>query len=85
MSDHEKLEELKEQLEAYCEYENDEHGEMVRYLCHLSDYSYMMDKDFIDALTTQMKSELENYLEYCTLVESEETYTRKYIELEWNV
>ena len=83
MTDHEKLEELRENLEEYCEHENDEHGEMVRGLCQLSNYSYCMDKPFIDALIQQMKWELENYREFCTIVETEVSYTNKYTELEW--
>ena len=84
MDRYEKLEDLQEKLEAYCEYESDEHGEYVRGLCQVSNYSYCMDNDFIDALTKQMKSELQNYEEYCTVVKTEETYTREYTELEWN-
>lgn len=83
MTNHERLEELQEALEAYCEYENDEHGEYVRGLCQVSNYSYCMDKDFAEALIKQMESELKNYEEFCRVVRTTENYTREYVELEW--
>ena len=80
---YEKLEDLREKLEEYCEVENDEHGEYVRGLCQVSNYSYCMDNEFMDALIKVMGYELENYCEHCVIVETEETYTREYKELEW--
>lgn len=83
MTMHERLEELREDLEAYCEYENDEHGEYVRGLCQLSNYSYCMDNDFADALMKQMEWEAENYRKFCRITRTTENYTREYVELEW--
>ena len=80
---HDKLSELVEQLEKYCEHENDEHGEYVSGLCYVAAYSYCFDDEFADALIKQMKYELDNYHEFCTVVETEVTYTNKYTELEW--
>jgi len=84
MENHERLEELHEALEAYCTYEDDEHGEMVRALCLAAQYDYCMSDDFAKALIKQMEWELENYRKFCRIVKTEETYTREYVELEWN-
>jgi hypothetical protein len=84
MTNHEELEELVTQLEEYCAHENDEHGEFVRGLCFVANYSYCMEPDFINSLTKQMEWELQNYIEHCKIVKTEETYTREYIELEWS-
>ena len=75
---------LVEELEKYCEFENDEHGEMVRSLLLLARYPDYMSQDLWDAVVAGMKAELTNYKEHCRIVKSEETYTREYIELEWD-
>ena len=83
MTDHERLGELSEKLWEYCEHEGDEHGEYVRGLCQISNYSYCMDKDFTEALIKQMEWEAENYRKFCRIVKDTVTYTREYVELEW--
>jgi len=83
MSNHERLEELREELEAYCEYEDDEHGEYVRGLCQVSNYYYCMGDEFRNALIAQMEWESENYRKFCRITRTTENYTREFVELEW--
>lgn len=84
MANHEKFRELVGKLEEYCQHENDEHGEFVRGLCVLANYYYCMRNDLTDALLEQMQWEVENYQTHCRIVRTPETYTREYVELEWD-
>lgn len=75
---------LVEELEEYCTFEEDEHGEMVRSLLLLARYPDYMSQELWDAVVFGMKEELDNYKKHCRVVKTEETYTREYTELEWD-
>ena len=72
------------ELEKYCTFEENEHGEMMRYLVGLSQYPDYMSQTLWDAVVAGMKEELANYKKNCSIVKTEETYTREYVDLVWN-
>jgi hypothetical protein len=71
-------------LEEYCTFEENEHGEAVRYLLGLAQYPDYISQDLWDAVVAGMKEELENYEKHCRIVKTKETYEREYVELEWD-
>lgn len=75
---------IREQLEHYCSYEMNEHGEMVEHLCYLSKYPDYMSQEMWDAVIAGMKKELKNYSENAKIVKTTETYTREFTDLVWN-
>jgi hypothetical protein len=72
------------ELEEYCTFEENEHGEMVRALLLIAQHPDYMSQDLWDAVVAGMKEELSNYQKHCRIVKSKETYTREYVELEWD-
>lgn len=76
--------ELRDQLEKYCEYEMNEHGEMVTHLIGLANYPDYMSQELWDNVVAGMKEELQNYKENAKIVKTTQTYTREFTDLVWN-
>lgn len=79
----EEIGELCEQLEKYYELEETSHSEALELLCRLSQYPDYISDDLLGALVSEMKKELKNYTENCTIVIRPETFTHDVAELEW--
>ena len=79
----EEIGELCEQLEKYYSLEADSHSEAMELLCQLSNYPDYISDDLLGALVSEMKKELKNYTENCTIVIRPETFTHDVAELEW--
>lgn len=78
-----KMQEIKAKLLDFAEIEGSELGEYCNFLCELHHYYYMFDKtEFEKELEKEIKKQLKYFEDNFKIVEREETYTRKFIELE---
>lgn len=75
---------LVSELEKYCTFEENSHGEMVRALLSLSQFPDYMSQELWDAVVAGMKEELAHYKKYCRIVETEATHTFPVTELVWD-
>lgn len=80
---YERMVELREALEEYCDLENDEHGEAVSMLCQMVSRSDYVSDVFVAAVEKEMEEQLATYKERTNIVTREEVVTRTYTELEW--
>jgi hypothetical protein len=83
MIDFDTLQLTAEKLQKYAEIDGSEIGELCISMIQLSRYSDYVSEEFVDALYAEMVSQLENFEECATIVETEETFTRKVVYLEW--
>ena len=75
---------LVSELEKYCTFEENSHGEMVRALLNLAQHPDYMSQVLWEAVVAGMKEELQNYKNNAQIVTTTETYTREYVDLVWN-
>ena len=83
MPNYQRINELRESLQSYCEHENHEHGEMVDALCKLSYYVDYITDEMTDCLAAEMEIELDNYEQNAEIVEGEEVMTIRTTEFRW--
>jgi len=77
------IEEEIQELEKYLRLEGTEIGDACAALLNVSYYPDYVSKEFQKAIEKEIKSQLEMFKEQTRIVEREETYTRKVVELEW--
>jgi hypothetical protein len=82
--DYDEICNLREELDPYVELEGTEIGEACSALIRLSHYPDYISEECLAAVVTEMKTQLEMFKDQCTIVESEETFTRKVRDLDWN-
>lgn len=70
-------------LRKYAEYEGTELGEACMALIHASRYCDYLSSEFLAALHLEITSQLDEFEEYATIVEHEETFTRTVVSVEW--
>lgn len=71
------------ELSKYAEYEGTEVGETCIALIQVSRYYSYLSDEFLAALYLELTSQLDNFKEYATIVEHEETFTRTVVSVEW--
>lgn len=81
--DWDEINDIREKLLEYAEYEYDSHTEALTALCHLSQYPDYISQELWDAVVTAMKAELKMYTENTVIVTKTETITREVTDLEW--
>jgi hypothetical protein len=77
------LGQLSVDLHKYAAYDDTEVGEACMNLIQVSHYTDYMSEEFVLALISEMESQLENFEQYTSIVETEEILTRKIIRIEW--
>lgn len=83
MKDYNEMQEIKEKLIDFAELEGTELGEYCVALCELHHYYYMMEKNILfENLEKEIIKQVKYFEDNFKVVKREETYTRKYIELE---
>lgn len=78
-----RIREISAALEDYALYDDTEVGEVCLKLIQISNYVSYLDDTFVRVLVDEMDGHLQSYKEGATLVETEETFTRKVISLVW--
>lgn len=81
--DWDEVNELREKLAEYAEYEYNSHTEAMEALCRLSQYPDYISQELWDAVVTAMKAELKNYTENTRIITTTETFTKEVTDLEW--
>ena len=72
------------QLREYYELEHNEISELCRLLDSLWGYEdYVLTKNFRNAVAEEILAQLDNYKQYATIVEEEETYVYPVKYLKW--
>jgi len=82
--DWDEINEIREKLAEYAEYEYNSHTEALTALCHLSQYPDYISQELWDAVVIAMKAELKNYTENATIVTTTVTTTSQVTDLQWN-
>ena len=77
------IEEEKCELMEYADLASDETSEFCYALLHAADYSYHMSDEFKVHLDKEIRCQLKMFKENTRIVETEETYTQKFRDLEW--
>jgi L-fucose mutarotase/ribose pyranase (RbsD/FucU family) len=75
--------ELHEELQKYIDIDGTEIGEACSALVNLSRYPDYISEECLVAVVKEMQTQLEMFKELCTIVETEETYTHKVVDLVW--
>lgn len=73
-----------EELLKYAELENTEWGEGMQTICTLAAYSYLFSDKFAKQLDKEIETALAYAKKHAKIVESQETITRRFTELEWD-
>jgi len=77
------IQDKKDELMEYADLANDEINEFCYILLHAADYSDYMSDEFKLHLAKEIIDQLKNFKENTRIVETEETYTQKFRNLEW--
>lgn len=77
------LREKAEALRRYAELEGTELGELCLALVSVAYRAEYASDDFATALEKELTAQLDNFKENATIIEREETFTRKVAGLEW--
>ena len=80
---HTRLNKLANELAPYPDLDGAEVGEYTGRLIDVSQYSYCMGDEFLEALTKEMESQLKAFRTRTRIVRKKETHTREYDELIW--
>lgn len=73
-----------EELQKFAELENTELGELWASLIAVAYHSEYASDDFAKALENEIDAQLDHCKKHATIVEEEETFTRKVVSLEWD-
>ena len=75
--------ELQDKLTEYAAFEMTSQSEMIMALCAVSQHPDYVSDEFLAALVQEMKNRLQDYISNTEIIETEETFTRKVVSLEW--
>jgi hypothetical protein len=82
--DWDEINDIREKLLEYAEYEYDSHTEALTAMCHLAQYPDYISQELWDAIVVEMKAELKNYVDNTTIVTTTVTVTNSVTDLQWN-
>jgi len=78
------IQDERDDLMMYAELAGDELGEFCFSLLNAATYcGYLMSDEFKESLAKEILHQLKNFKENTRIVETEETYTQKFKNLEW--
>ena len=84
--DSEEFDNMVEELVKYAELEGSEIGELCLLLYDISRYfPYILSESFEEEIKKEVKNQLQNFKDNCTIVDKFEEVTEKWKELEWNM